>query len=120
MPQLPHIQSCDTSSYCAACAQVSMVRSIGTVVAYAVILTSRCLLFLPRSLLWAALPILLHAALRRAASEYLPPGQAAGRKALSDAELAARMDTGPAHGVPGVPFMRVSLTAGRLALARLA
>ena len=88
-------------------AQVSTVRSIGTVVAYAVILTSRCLLFLPRCLLWAVLPILLHAALRRASSEYLPAKQVAGRKGLSDAELAARMAAGPEPAMPGVPFSKV-------------
>ena len=93
--------------------QVSTVRSIGTVAAYAVILTSRCLLFLPRILLWTVLPILLHAALRRASSEYLPAKQVGGRKGLSDAELTARMGASPEPATPGVPFSKVGcLSAG--------
>ena len=91
--------------------QISTVKSIGTVLAYTVILTSRCFLFLPRCLLCAALPVLLHAALRRAASEYLPAPMKMGpgnRKRLSDAELAARMQARLPEELPGVPLSKAS------------
>ena len=93
------------------CLQAGTWRSLATVVAYSVILTSRCLLYLPRSLLWASLPVLLHASLRRAPSEHLQPHQTAGRARLSDTELAARLGSRrePALGVPAakVRFSRV-------------
>lgn len=96
------------------CMQASMWRNLGTVVAYSIIFTSRCVLYLPRSLLWASVPVLLHASLRRAPSEYLGPGKRAQRGRMSDAELALRLSCSVSP-IPGVPAAKVTYqVAGHL------